>query len=96
MTNTKHLIHRTLDIGSGLVLSIIIQLTIFPFYGIYIEVWAMLHLAIIFMVVSIIRSYLWSKYVFKYGEKTLVSQRYHLYQRQRKMEVVRWSMNIKL
>ena len=67
---TKHLIHRTLDIGSGLVLSIIIQLTIFPFYGIYIEVWAMLHLAIIFMVVSIIRSYLWSKYVFKYGEKT--------------------------
>ena len=63
MTNTKHLIHRTLDIGSGLVLSIIIQLTIFPFYGIYIE-------AIIFMVVSIIRSYLWSKYVFKYGEKT--------------------------
>ena len=33
MTNTKHLIHRTLDIGSGLILSIIIQLTIFPFYG---------------------------------------------------------------
>ena len=68
MTNTKHLIHRTLDIGSGLILSIIIQLTIFPYYGIYIEVWAMLHIAIIFMVVSIIRSYLWSKYVFKYGE----------------------------
>ena len=68
MTNTKHLIHRTLDIGSGLILSIIIQLTIFPFYDIYIVVWAMIHLAIIFMVVSIIRSYLWSKYVFKYGE----------------------------
>ena len=44
--------------------------TIFPYYGIYIEVWAMFHLAIIFMVVSIIRSYLWSKYVFKYGETT--------------------------
>ena len=68
MTNTKHLIHRTLDIGSGLILSIIIQLTILPFYGIYIEVWEMIHLAIIFMVVIIIRSYLWSKYVFKYGE----------------------------
>ena len=68
MTNTKHLIHRTLDIGSGLILSIIIQLTIFPFYGIYIEVLSMIHLAIIFMIVSIIRSYLWSKYVFKYGE----------------------------
>ena len=52
----------------ALIISIIIQLTIFPLYGIYIEVWAMFHLAIIFMVVSIIRSYLWSKYVFKYGE----------------------------
>ena len=65
MTNSKHLLHRTLDIGSGLILSIIIQLTVFPFYGIYIEVWAMFHLAIIFMVVSIIRSYLWSKYIFR-------------------------------
>ena len=53
MTNTKHLIHRTLDIGSGLILSIIIQLTIFPFYGIYIDVWAMFHLALIFTVVGI-------------------------------------------
>ena len=68
MTNTKHLIHRSLDIGSGLILSIIIQLTIFPYYGIYIDVWAMFHLALIFTVVGITRSYLWSKYVFKYGE----------------------------
>ena len=66
MTNTKHLVHRSLDIGSGLILSIIIQLTIFPLYNIHIEVWAMFHLAIIFTVVSIARSYLWSKYVFKY------------------------------
>ena len=66
MTNTKHLIHRSLDIGSGLILSIIIQLTIFPYYGIYIDVWAMFHLALIFTVVGITRSYLWSKYVFKY------------------------------
>jgi hypothetical protein len=68
MTNTKHLAHRSLDIGSGLILSIIIQLTIFPLYNIHIEVWAMFHLAIIFTVISIARSYLWSKYVFKYGE----------------------------
>lgn len=66
MTNTKHLVHRSLDIGSGLILSIIIQLTIFPYYGIYIDVWAMIHLAAIFTVVGITRSYLWSKYVFKY------------------------------
>ncbi len=68
MTSSKHLLHRSLDIGSGLILSIIIQLTVFPFYGIYIEVWAMFHLAIIFMVVSIIRSYLWSKYIFRYKQ----------------------------
>ena len=68
MTSKKHLVHRTLDIGSGLILSIIIQLTIFPYYGIHIDVWAMIDLAAIFTVVGITRSYLWSKYVFKYGE----------------------------
>ena len=70
MTNTKHLIHRSLDIGSGLILSIIIQIVVFPWFNIYIDVWAMLNLAPIFTVVGITRSYLWSKYVFKYGENT--------------------------
>jgi hypothetical protein len=70
MTNTKHLIHRSLDIGSGLILSLCIQIVVFPWFGIYIDVWAMLHLALIFTVVGITRSYLWSKYVFKYGENT--------------------------
>ena len=68
MTNAQHILHRTLDIGSGLILSIIIQLTVFPWIGIFIDVWAMFHLALIFTVVGITRSYLWSKYVFKYGE----------------------------
>jgi len=66
MTNTKHLIHRTLDIGSGLILAVIIQILIFPLYDIHIEIWEMFHLSLIFMVVSIARSYLWSKYIFKY------------------------------
>ena len=68
MTNTKHLVHRSLDIGSGLIISMIIRITVFPFFNIYIDIWAMLHLALIFTVVGITRSYLWSKYVFKYGE----------------------------
>jgi len=68
MTNSKHLLHRSLDIGSGLIISMIIQITIFPFFNIYIDIWAMIHLALIFTVVGITRSYLWSKYVFKYGE----------------------------
>jgi len=66
MTNLRHLIHRTLDIGSGLILAVIIQILIFPLYDIHIEIWEMFHLSLIFMVVSIARSYLWSKYIFKY------------------------------
>ena len=56
MTNTQHILHRTLDIGSGLILSIIIQLTVFPWFNIFIDVWAMFHLALIFTVVGITRS----------------------------------------
>jgi hypothetical protein len=66
MTNIKHLIHRTLDIGSGLLIAIIIQILIFPLYDIHIEIWEMFHISLVFMVVSIARSYLWSKYIFKY------------------------------
>ena len=66
MTNTKHLIHRTLDIGSGLILAVIIQILVFPLYDIHINIWEMFHLSLIFMVVSIARSYLWSKYIFIY------------------------------
>jgi hypothetical protein len=62
----NHLIHRTLDIGSGLIIAITIQILVFPLYGIHIKIWEMFHLSIIFMVVSIIRSYIWSKYIFKY------------------------------
>ena len=66
MTNTKHLIHRTLDIGSGLILAVIIQILVFPLYDIHLNIWEMFHISLIFMVVSIERSYLWSKYIFKY------------------------------
>mgnify|MGYP001184060899 len=70
MTNIKHLIHRTLDIGSGFALSILIQYIVFPFFDIYIDVSEMIHLALIFTVIGILRSYLWSKYVFKYKSES--------------------------
>jgi hypothetical protein len=66
MTNIRHLIHRTLDIGSGLILAVLIQILVFPLYDIHIEILEMFHISLIFMVVSIARSYLWSKYIFKY------------------------------
>ena len=68
MTNKQHILHRTLDIGSGLIISILIQLTVFPLFNIHLPIWDMLHLALIFTVVGILRSYVWAKYVFKYGE----------------------------
>tara|TARA_B100001029_G_C14730963_1_gene270322 strand:+ start:303 stop:581 length:279 start_codon:yes stop_codon:yes gene_type:complete len=70
MTNIKHLIHRTLDIGSGFLLSILIQYIVFPFFDIYIDVSEMIHLALIFTVIGILRSYLWSKYIFKYKSES--------------------------
>ena len=66
MTSIKHLILRTLDIGSGLILAVLIQILVFPLYDIHINIWEMFHISLIFMVVSIARSYLWSKYIFKY------------------------------
>ena len=79
MTNIKHLIHRTLDIGSGFILSILIQYIVFPFFDIYIDVSEMIHLALIFTVIGILRSYLWSKYIFKY--KMLQHNKLNIYRK---------------
>ena len=48
-----------IDVGSGLILAILIQLYIFPFFGLYPTIWDSLHIALIFTVVSIIRSSIW-------------------------------------
>ena len=48
-----------IDVGSGLILAILIQLYIFPFFGLYPTIWDSFHIALIFTVVSIMRSWLW-------------------------------------
>ena len=48
-----------IDVGSGLILAILIQLYIFPFFGLYPTIWDSLHIALIFTAVSIIRSSIW-------------------------------------
>ena len=48
-----------IDVGSGLILAFLIQLYIFPFFGLYPTIWDSLHIALIFTAVSIIRSSIW-------------------------------------
>jgi|TARA_Y100001963_G_scaffold1749_1_gene2462 hypothetical protein len=53
------LIESFIDVGSGLILAILIQLYIFPFFGLYPTILDSLGIALIFTVVSITRSWLW-------------------------------------
>ena len=52
-------IESFIDVGSGLILAILIQLYFFPFFGLYPTIWDSLHIALIFTAVSIIRSSIW-------------------------------------
>jgi len=52
-------IESFIDVGSGLILAILIQLYIFPFFGLHPTIWDSLHIALIFTAVSIIRSSIW-------------------------------------
>ena len=55
-------IESFIDVGSGLILAILIQLYIFPFFGLYPTIWDSLHIALIFTVVSIVRSAIWRNF----------------------------------
>ena len=55
-------IESFIDVGSGLILAILIQLYIFPFFGLYPTILDSLGIALIFTVVSIIRSALWRSF----------------------------------
>ena len=64
VTNTKHLIHRSLDIGKTFYNNTVNNISLLMVYTLMYG----LCFRLIFTVVGITRSYLWSKYVFKYGE----------------------------
>ena len=55
-------IESFIDVGTGLIIAILIQLYIFPFFGLYPTIWDSLHIALIFTVVSIIRSAIWRSF----------------------------------
>ena len=62
-------IESFIDVGSGLILAILIQLYIFPFFGLYPTIWDSLHIALIFTAVSIIRSSIWRYFFGRYRWK---------------------------
>ena len=56
----KSLLESFIDVTSGLILAIIIQLTIFPyFFNLHPNIIESLHIALIFTGVSILRSWGW-------------------------------------
>ena len=60
----RSLIESFIDVGSGFVLAILIQLYIFPLFGLHPTIMDSLGIALIFTVVSMTRSWIW-RIVFK-------------------------------
>ena len=58
----NNLLESVIDVGSGFILAIIIQLLIFPLFGLYPTILDSLGIALIFTVVSMTRSWLWRCY----------------------------------
>jgi len=55
----RNLFETLIDVGSGLLLSTLVQLYIFPFFDMYPTVWESFHIAVIFTAISICRSWFW-------------------------------------
>ena len=55
----RSLVESFIDVGSGFILAILIQLYIFPFFGLYPSVLDSIGIALIFTGVSITRSWGW-------------------------------------
>ena len=55
-------IESFIDVGTGLIIAIIIQLTIFPLFGLYPTILDSIGIALIFTAVSIVRSAFWRNF----------------------------------
>jgi len=55
----RNLFETIIDVGSGLILATLIQLLIFPFFDLHPTVWDSFNIAIIFTIISMVRSFLW-------------------------------------
>jgi len=55
----RNLIEASIDIGSGFIIALLIQLYIFPLFGLYPSILVGIKIALIFTIVSILRSWFW-------------------------------------
>ena len=60
----RSLIESFIDVGSGFILALLIQIYIFPFFGLYPTILDGIAIASIFTLVSIMRAWVW-RMVFK-------------------------------
>ena len=60
--NLNSLIESIIDVGSGFLLAIAIQVFIFPFFGLYPSILDSIGIALIFTVISMLRSWVWRSY----------------------------------
>ena len=58
----KDVFESIIDVGSGFILAIIIQILVFPLFGFTPTIMENIQIASIFTVVSMIRSALWRRY----------------------------------
>ena len=59
VSKMRNLFETCVDVGSGLILSTMIQLFIFPFFDLHPTVLESFHIAVIFTAISICRSWCW-------------------------------------
>ena len=62
MIISKDVIESMIDVGSGFFLAIIIQLTVFPLFGLHPTIFENFQIALIFTIVSMTRSALWRRF----------------------------------
>jgi len=55
----RNLFETVIDVGSGLILSTLIQYFIFPFFDLYPTIIESFHIAVIFTIISMARSWCW-------------------------------------
>jgi len=56
------LLESIIDVGSGFLLAVAIQIFIFPFFELYPSILDSIGIALIFTVISMIRSWIWRSY----------------------------------
>ena len=70
----RSFIESFIDVGSGFILAILIQLYIFPFFELYPTIMDSMGIALIFTAVSITRSWLWRLVFVRYKKSQATYQ----------------------